>query len=281
MLPTRVVDVGDSAHNPKIYESLPGEEGIYCALSYCWGRDQTLTTTSSTLEDRKVGFHLDRLPKTIRDAVQLARSLHIKYLWVDSLCIVQDSTGDWEREAARMCAVYSSAAITFAAMDSPGNDTIMGGKQGSKSTNNVLFTRGWSLQEIALSSRVLWMKTKEIHWTCTSHSACECDPKLKKDDSRRRSSEDWALLWCRLVREYTCRRLTHITDRLPAIAGLAARFQVHLDVPYLYGLWYNSGLLEQLLWFCSHPMQLTSANQLNAAYAPSWSWAGCQGRIKL
>lgn len=201
VLPTRVIDVGDCFHRPKIYESLPGEKGAYCALSYCWGLDQAFTITSSTLQDRKVAFHLDDVPKTIRDAIYFTRSLRIKYLWVDSLCIVQDSTEDWEHEAARMCTVYSCAVITFAAVDSPGSNTglfldgkermsldlewggggkvfardpwhteiddhiILGndGENETKCVNNVLFTRGWSLQEIALSSRVLWCVKSFFH----------------------------------------------------------------------------------------------------------------------
>lgn len=187
-LPTRVIDVGNELDDPRLFETAPGAQGIYCTLSYCWGQTRTFTTTLSTFEDRKKGFGIDELPATIRDAVVLARGLGIRYLWVDSLCIIQDSSSDWEYEAARMCSVYNQAAITFAAIDSPASETglfIAGSDRRlvkldeqwgpiyarmhshsapddhrslprDEITSRVLNTRGWCLQELALSSRILW-----------------------------------------------------------------------------------------------------------------------------
>jgi hypothetical protein len=120
-LPTRVIDVGSSAHSIRLYET--EERGQYAALSYCWGSSQTFTTTIATLEERIRGFLPGSLPASIRDAVLLARDMSIPYIWVDSLCIIQDSAADWGREAARMCTIYTNATITFAALDSPGSDT--------------------------------------------------------------------------------------------------------------------------------------------------------------
>lgn len=187
-LPTRVIDVGDTVNKPRLVETLSEERGAYCALSYCWGQIQTFTTTLATVEDRRNGFSVEELPNTIRDAVLLARELNIRYIWVDSLCIIQDSAADWVYEASRMCAVYTNAVITFAALDSPASETglfIAGrgrscislkedwgqvyarvhshsGLDDPRATRSdgtaagVLHTRGWCLQEIALSTRILW-----------------------------------------------------------------------------------------------------------------------------
>ena len=122
-LPTRVISVGDASTDPYLHESAENEMGTWAALSYCWGQNRTLTTTTDTLSERKVGFALDALPKTCRDAVIVARALGIPYIWIDSLCIIQDSRWDWEKEASRMCYVYESALVTFAALHSPSSDS--------------------------------------------------------------------------------------------------------------------------------------------------------------
>ncbi|XPS74640.1 hypothetical protein M3J09_006751 [Ascochyta lentis] len=122
ILPTRVICVGDEVTRPYIYESQQGEEGVWAALSYCWGKTQVLTTTIASLSRHKSGFALDDLPKTCRDAVVAARALSIPYLWIDALCIIQDSPRDWQREAARMCYVYENAIVTFAAPQSASSD---------------------------------------------------------------------------------------------------------------------------------------------------------------
>ncbi|KAF2032049.1 hypothetical protein EK21DRAFT_110262 [Setomelanomma holmii] len=70
-LPTRVIDVGVEGDDPRLVETRPGDQGIYCALSYCWGKSRAFTTISATFHDRLQGFRVEELPKTIRDAVLL------------------------------------------------------------------------------------------------------------------------------------------------------------------------------------------------------------------
>ncbi|KZM26792.1 hypothetical protein ST47_g2063 [Ascochyta rabiei] len=121
-LPTRVICVGDEVNQPYLYESKPGEEGVWAALSYCWGKTKVVTTTMASLPRHKSGIVLEDLPKTCRDAVLAARALSIPYLWIDALCIVQDSSSDWQREAARMCYVYENANVTLAAPQSASSE---------------------------------------------------------------------------------------------------------------------------------------------------------------
>ncbi|KAJ4253945.1 hypothetical protein NW762_010344 [Fusarium torreyae] len=66
-------------------------------------------TTSSNLEAYTASLPID-LPKTFVDAIQVARALGIPYIWIDSLCIVQDSPEDWKHEASRMAQVYANAS---------------------------------------------------------------------------------------------------------------------------------------------------------------------------
>ncbi|KAL2265850.1 hypothetical protein VTJ83DRAFT_6950 [Remersonia thermophila] len=121
-LPTRLLDVSVLGcvrlHTPGPDD--PVEP--YAALSHCWGRKPFLQTTSGTLQEHcaPTGVSWARLPPTFRDAADLTRRLGIKYLWIDSLCIVQDDHDDWNREASRMADVYRGAAVTISAAKSPG-----------------------------------------------------------------------------------------------------------------------------------------------------------------
>jgi hypothetical protein len=88
-------------------------------LSHCWGGTSPLTTKTDTLSQRIRGIPYKDLPKTFQDAVTITRSLGVDYLWIDSLCIIQDSREDWQREAARMKDVYANCYAMIAADDSP------------------------------------------------------------------------------------------------------------------------------------------------------------------
>lgn len=117
-LPTRVLDLGDIDGGPAevcLYEPPAGSTASYVTLSYCWGNVGNLTTTSSSIVQRKAGISWSLLPNLFRDAILVTRSLGMRYLWIDSLCIIQDSPSDWEQEAARMADVYENAFLTIAA----------------------------------------------------------------------------------------------------------------------------------------------------------------------
>ncbi|KAK0724384.1 hypothetical protein B0H67DRAFT_473649, partial [Lasiosphaeris hirsuta] len=79
------------------------------------GQKRNLTTTKETYNIRTAGTPISDLPMTIRQAVWVTRRLGRKYIWVDSLCIIQDDTSDWEAEALKMATVYAMAAVTIVA----------------------------------------------------------------------------------------------------------------------------------------------------------------------
>jgi hypothetical protein len=88
----------------------------YVALSYRWGGLEAIwQTTIRNLDSRLTVFSIDELPQTLSDAVKVTRDLGFKWIWVDSLCIVQDDENDWAREAVKMAAVYQNAIVTIAA----------------------------------------------------------------------------------------------------------------------------------------------------------------------
>ncbi|RDW56723.1 hypothetical protein BP6252_14016 [Coleophoma cylindrospora] len=113
-LPTRVIVVGDDKTPPRLL-CMQGERAEYLALSHCWGTEQNFTTTTETLDERTRGIAWEDLPKTFQDAITLARVLNFSYLWIDSLCILQDDRKDWEREGMKMGMIYENASLTVAA----------------------------------------------------------------------------------------------------------------------------------------------------------------------
>jgi hypothetical protein len=120
-LPSRVLDLVklDQTSTIKLLET-GGMRGEYVCLSHCWGNAQLITTERKTLELRKAGIPWDALSKTFQDAIVFTRCLQVRYLWIDSLCIIQDDQDDWRREAANMASIYENAWLTIAATKSSG-----------------------------------------------------------------------------------------------------------------------------------------------------------------
>ncbi|KAK8016113.1 HET-domain-containing protein [Apiospora rasikravindrae] len=93
----------------------------FIALSHCWGGTLTkdLITTSANLRSRLRGIPHGNLPPSFRDAVTITRALGVRYLWIDALCIIQDSKEDWAAESVKMASIYGNAFLTIAADSSP------------------------------------------------------------------------------------------------------------------------------------------------------------------
>ena len=113
-LPTLVLNVGLSGDlQIKLHRSGPQQHDDYIALSYCWGGPQKCQTTTNTVDEHYKRIMLRDLSLSIQDAVEVTRQLGFQYLWVDALCIIQDSQEDKEREMAQMCEVYQNAHVTI------------------------------------------------------------------------------------------------------------------------------------------------------------------------
>ncbi|KAH9889086.1 heterokaryon incompatibility protein-domain-containing protein [Cubamyces lactineus] len=112
-LPTRLIDCSDPLC-PRIIETKNiGTCDPYIALSYVWGEDQPHRTTRQNLPSYMESMDIALLPQTIRDAIRVTHTLGVRYLWIDSLCIIQDSREDKHRELARMRDVYLHALLTI------------------------------------------------------------------------------------------------------------------------------------------------------------------------
>ncbi|KAL2070089.1 hypothetical protein VTL71DRAFT_14769 [Oculimacula yallundae] len=127
-LPTRVLLIGQ--HEISLLESA-GRSGKYATLSHCWGTSQPLTTTRDNLIQHCSGIRWSSLPQLFQDAVALTRELGIRYLWVDSLCIIQGDELDWTRESGQMASIYSNSYLNIAATAAAGS-------------NESLFSKRWT-----------------------------------------------------------------------------------------------------------------------------------------
>ncbi|KAM0168316.1 hypothetical protein ACHAPF_011115 [Botrytis cinerea] len=127
-LPSRLIDVGHPdqsgdfsvSHLIDTHGSLPsdvktGMDWQYVTLSRCWGKSTHLSTKKDTLNERKHAIPLNSLNKTYADAVRVTREVQMRYLWIDSLCIIQDFDEDWIEESSKMCFVYNNAKFNIAA----------------------------------------------------------------------------------------------------------------------------------------------------------------------
>lgn len=126
-LPTRVIDVGDEVSPPRLVQS-KSMSGHYVALSYCWGllTPGQLILKKENIDEMQLGIPIERIPTCLRDAINLTRCLRIRYIWIDALCIIQDSEKDWVKEAKSMFSIYgNSQLVIFAANSSTSHESFL------------------------------------------------------------------------------------------------------------------------------------------------------------
>lgn len=321
-LPTRVIDVEDL----KVIETTEGQKQPYVALSHCWGlpTKESFITTRDNFDDMKKGFVLDDAPKTFRDAIEVTRALGIRYLWIDSLCIIQQDAEDWQRESSKMGSVYRGSTITIAAMealsDSEGflkmrprthttlkfissdgleaevylrsKDKASWQYWDHRSKNYPLNARGWCLQEAYLAKRTLRYTSTKLIWRCKTveweestlprgHAAS--DPwSLENIYNNGRLSAHRTLNnmtpyteWYRMISEFSNRALTHASDKLPAISGLASLVAEHDKELYCAGIWWTD-IAYGMCWKKCRRLQRETEY-----IAPSWSWASVRGAVEF
>ncbi|OCK85850.1 HET-domain-containing protein [Lepidopterella palustris CBS 459.81] len=211
-LPTRVIDVGpaDGSQEPRLVLS-SGKTGTYVSLSHCWGLTQhTCKLSHEAVQTWQQGISMSDLPRTFRDAIYITRKLNERYIWIDSLCIIQPIPGDnsdWQREGARMGEIYRNAICNIAASAARDSDAgIFTQRSGAKYpvtpcrlqedndnatglfilpplpdfTDSVSYAplnrRAWVLQERMLSPRILHWAPESLFWQCTKTWASESAP---------------------------------------------------------------------------------------------------------
>ncbi|KAF4906973.1 hypothetical protein CGCVW01_v012693 [Colletotrichum viniferum] len=315
-LPSGIIDIGSHGDTQwKLLitstDAILSESLLYLTLSYRWGDDvQHELLTSSTMSQFRQGVEISSLPKTFQDTVIVARRLGIRYIWIDCLCIIQDSRDDWETEAPEMRHVYVNAACNIAASASDDADRGLFRSRDRRDIRPGLVTstlasghpktfyifdkgywdrhllggslhrRGWVFQERFLGPRQLYFTQHQALWECLEEHKCEGFPRgiplhtsFKDTERLLKPFEE---LWCNHVTAYAQCHFTKPEDKLYAFSGIAKLFQEVSSDRYLAGIW-RSRVLYLLNWSVFTPKP-----KLSVQYrAPSWSWASVDGPLKM
>lgn len=210
-LPKRLLDVG----TPGQLRLIDGQglTGQWFVLSHCWGtgESQPMKTTLANVGQHFEFIDIADLPATFQDAVLITQKLGHQYLWIDSLCIIQDSPEDWSLESFKMNYIYQNAKLTIMAESAHNSHegifasskagrkevkvhpfSIEAVSQGSRLKGKIFFrdpipsscqddsgplsNRAWVLQEELLSARILRFAPNQIYWQCQTVQFSESDP---------------------------------------------------------------------------------------------------------
>lgn len=199
-VPTRLIEIGTTEWRLcHMAEEASVEPVKFVALSYRWPKIASIRLLQSTESTFRTGQPISALPQLFQDAMKVAVFLGIRHIWIDALCIIQDSPDDWMHESVRMTFVYANSYCTIAAAASadpndslfkerkpedilPGifecnttqdNVPILGNfciiEQDSwyrEFEASVLQLRGWCLQERVLAPRTIHFAASQILWEC-------------------------------------------------------------------------------------------------------------------
>jgi Heterokaryon incompatibility protein (HET) len=205
-LPKRLVDVsqrdGSIVYLKDFCETSTHDvapKGFYACLSHRWDSIRLLTTTTATYSARMEGIPVSDLPQTFRDAIYITRGLGLQYIWIDSLCILQDSKEYWEAESAKMGAYYTSSWLTIGADVESSKGCfatrevtpdvlryfkmVLGGPEGGilyftdclatdslgNEQGSILRQRAWAFQEEVMSPRYLGFQKNQMFYRCGSY----------------------------------------------------------------------------------------------------------------
>ena len=335
------------------------ESGYYLALSRCWGSvDTNFSTTRGNFSQRAtIGLQSSQIPRNFRHAIEFTRRLGYEYIWIDSLCILQNDQKDWACEASMMAQYYSCTLLTLAIADAmtchvgflydrkhDTSPSIVGEDQDyycfrdvlddelNPNLRSTISQRAWTLQERLVSSRVLYFTREQLLWHCREHEWAEdyvhnsfrshdevslgwqkaknyIDRDLYDAYWRSRSSDpayqpDFdsnyaAEIWYKCISDYTTRFLSRSSDKLAALAGLAAKYAQPEMGRYLAGLW-ECDFFRGLAWDRVRSSQQKDSEAQSYIFAkaertiarralkpptqyraPSWSWASINGPVEV
>ncbi|CAG9980932.1 unnamed protein product [Clonostachys byssicola] len=211
-LPTRVLDISGNLNDDiklKVTENHMKQiednksEHEYATLSHCWGQDPIITLRQQNIDQFQDSIAMTALPLVFQQAIHVARKLGFVYLWIDSLCIIQDSEEDWRHESAFMGTVYSNSVLNIMATDSKDGTQGLFRERSPLDLQHCIVRaewtgtapqsfyiydwmswddligraplngRGW---ERILSPRVLHFSHNQLAWECHEKDACEMYP---------------------------------------------------------------------------------------------------------
>ena len=117
-LPSRVIELSptDNPDRPRLISS-NGRKGRYATLSHSWGTQPSSLLTTANIEGCMNGLDVKGLPLNIQNAITVAKSIPVDYLWVDNLCILHDSDADRTAQFAQIAQIYKNSVVTIVAAD--------------------------------------------------------------------------------------------------------------------------------------------------------------------
>jgi hypothetical protein len=295
-------------------------ESPYFTLSYRWGQTTNAGLTRDNVDAllRPGGLHeiWHKISRVVREAIQLVAELDIytqRYLWVDSLCILQDDQEHKHTQIRQMGAIYNRAAMTIIALSAVNADSALlvpqkqlcethkalGEVERRKRvrlvpdyristrlmeqadrSDYVYRSRGWTFQEEKLSRRVLYCTDSGMLFRCR---VLLSNRPWYDDDWRTKAASETTLKseiirqWLTIVTEYSKRQFTYPSDTLRGFAGIAdtLKHPVSGEIPL------NVVCGVCLEWF---PYSLywkpeILKGQKRHSFFPTWSWASCIGAI--
>ncbi|KAK4164675.1 heterokaryon incompatibility protein-domain-containing protein [Cladorrhinum sp. PSN259] len=300
-LPTRLIDVGSSKNSlskvflcvSKIIRRKSQSPDLrYIALSHPWGdaaKNKHFCTTKANFVSRlQKGIPMNDLPRTFQDAVHVTRALGIRYVWIDSLCILQGIDGDFHQEAKLMETVFSNAYCVIAASRATGTSSGFLSNQArnrkfvtldhqlaheeklyvceaindfqSDVIDGPLNKRGWVLQERALARRTIYFTESQTYFECGSGVRCETLAKMTNNQAAFLGDPNFPDLtmtstkgaririYESLYKTYSRLEFTKPYDRPIAIAGLEQRLVAAFNTHGGYGIFDGEFFGRSLLW---------------------------------
>lgn len=322
--PKRLVKTSSDAM--KLVETC-GEHYHYVALSYCWGRQSQKACKKSNVDRLRREIHPVDVSATVIDAIRIAEAIGFQFIWIDALCIVQDDSEDWAAQSRKMQSIYENAALTIAASGvGDSSCSLLASRESSRyplrpvqlagstlhlqkprSNRRPWRSRAWTMQEEALSRRVLYWDTCSLVWQCMEGEYHEWghdeDPTLGKErQPGQRPTEvlKWSTgdlgitrrwrpavkrgpirlsegrisayaAWDSARVDYLSRSISLPQDWPVAIQGLAGIAQkMQPNDPLIWGIWKSEFVEELAGW----RFPSASAGRIPRGHEgmPSWSW---------
>lgn len=248
-------------------------------------------TTLSNLDAHLAYLDFDNLSKTVQDAILATRELNLRFLWVDALCMIQDSEEHKVQQTSLLWKIFRNAYVSIIAncartcndgflaeprirkrFEMPYCDDL--GNVGTVSLTAVkpvirdkpeiewLQTRAWAHQELCFSTRFISYDSSGIHWDCSNAG------KILQGIAG----------WTENLRLFSGKELTNACDKLPSISSLAAYYSSSLQgSKYLAGV-FSAESHHQLCWYGTTGKRLSRPQEWRA---PSWSPMAVDGPIEL
>ncbi|CZR68697.1 uncharacterized protein PAC_18596 [Phialocephala subalpina] len=305
-LPSRLLELRAGAESPKVrlvlQHELSHDSCRYATLSHCWGGMLPIRLLQQNVESFRADISWHALPLTFQETVAATLRLGITYIWIDSLCIIQDSKDDWIHESSKMGDVYANCCLNISANESEsgvgglfrqrdpklhGSFIVTGPKSDTQFraccyTERLYYEaespqyvplrrRAWVVQERFLSPRVVHFSRSQVHWECTELMTSENVPASLDQFPTRLSTERKSAL-CSQIPHHRVQKikekLSFPLDRPVAIAGLARMFCPLLGLKasdYNCGLW-RPRFVQDLVWGARSPKTRVDTD------TPSWSW---------